>query len=301
MSQSCTGKQISRLPYPNGDTTSFDACHQKTRFSSFPLYLSTTSTPPFYSHFIPFTPKCIQNKPYHYYSHHINFQNNPSMASFDNLAPWNFRSLITDPFYPDTSFARETDSALTLALQQSLFNQPISDNSFLLNPSDYCSPTPSTVTGSGSGSDPETPGSKLHSHSNRLGVTMGKTATKRKSRARSRATTTFIQTDPTNFRRMVQEVTGVKLADGKLPDFTVLKPEPLRQPLVNKLQGLLPTLDTSAYLLDVQNNNTRRIPVSGTFPARSHVTENGGHVTENGGVGVDFYSCSSFPTLESSI
>ncbi|MFS7894837.1 hypothetical protein Hanom_Chr12g01122881 [Helianthus anomalus] len=58
---------------------------------------------------------------------------------------------------------------------------------------------------------------------------------------------------------MVQQVTGVKLQD--LP---VVKPESLRQPFINKLQWLLTTLDTSAYLLHHQNNNnnnTHRIPV----------------------------------------
>ncbi|MFS7939700.1 putative VQ motif-containing protein [Helianthus anomalus] len=101
------------------------------------------------------------------------------MASFDNLAPWNFISLVTDPFYPETSFARETNSAQLL----------------------------------------------LHSYSfncNRIQMWI--------QSGNTWIQTSFIQTDPTNFRRMVQEVTGVKLPDGKLPEFPVLKLEPLRQP-----------------------------------------------------------------------
>ncbi|KAK1434589.1 hypothetical protein QVD17_00336 [Tagetes erecta] len=214
--------------------------------------------------------------------------------------PSMFRS--TDSWYPD-AFARETESALTKALQQSFFdthhpiqshsqlNHPLISSSFFVNQTHDYTPSVSTVTGSvsGSGSDPETPGSKRS-----LGVSIAKTTTtKRKSRASKRSMTTFIQADPANFRQMVQEVTGAKFeGNGRLP---VVKPEPLRQPFVNKLQGLmLPTLDTSAYLLDVPNtnNNTRR------FPPMSQTTENNGVA----GVAVgDFYSFSSFPTLESSI
>ncbi|KAI3694954.1 hypothetical protein L1987_77940 [Smallanthus sonchifolius] len=196
------------------------------------------------------------------------------MASFDNLTaiePWMFRSTVgSDPWYPD-AFARETECALTKALQQSFFNHPheIELNHLVLNQSDYCSATASvstgtgTVSGFGSGSDPETSGSRRRGMNHSLGVNAPR---KRKSRASKRAMTTFIHTDPANFRQMVQEVTGVKLPG------PVVKPEPVRRPFSNKLQGLLPTLDTSAYLLD-------RIPVSG----------------------VDFYSVCSFPTLESSI
>ncbi|KAJ0681357.1 putative VQ motif-containing protein [Helianthus annuus] len=195
------------------------------------------------------------------------------MASSNNLAMlelWMFRSnTVADSWYPD-SFARETESALTKALQQSFFpNHPV------VKQSDTASA--SNVTASGSASEPETPGSRR-----RLGVTIAKPV-KRKSRASKRSMTTFIQADPSNFRQMVQQVTGVKLQD--LP---VVKPEFLRQPFINKLQGLLPTLDTSAYLLHHQNNNnnnTHRIPVS-----VNHLTEDG----------TGFYSFSSFPTLESS-
>ncbi|XP_076904938.1 calmodulin-binding protein 25-like [Bidens hawaiensis] len=216
------------------------------------------------------------------------------MASFDNLAavdPWMFRSSIADPWFPANDFALETESVLTKALQQSLFSQPIVAAPDLVK---HLSASASTVTGSGSGSEPETPGSKHRAsgNSSMLGVSIGK-AKKRKSRA-SKRMTTYIQADPANFRQMVQEVTGVKFeGSGRLPE-----PEQLRRPVFNQVQGLLPTLDTSAYLID----NAHRFPVSGSaigvskFPARSQVTENGG------GAGVvDIYSCSSFPTLESSI
>ncbi|KAL8206006.1 hypothetical protein R6Q57_009557 [Mikania cordata] len=227
------------------------------------------------------------------------------LASIDS---WMFRSTIADSWYPE-SFARETESALTKALQQSFFNtqqhsqinHPISSTNFAIKQSNYCTNTPSdstvslTVTASGSGSEPETPGSKRHHN---LGVSVARPA-KRKSRASKRSMTTFIQADPANFRQMVQQVTGVKLVgNGQVPVSSVVKPEPMRQSFVNKLQGVLPTLDTSAYLLQNQDISTRRVPVSGStpttgfgqLPAVNQVTEDG----------VDFYSFSSFPTLESS-
>ncbi|XP_076938011.1 calmodulin-binding protein 25-like [Bidens hawaiensis] len=224
------------------------------------------------------------------------------MASYDNLTavdPWMFRSSIADPWFPANDFAVETESALTKALQQSLFSQPIVAAPGWPKQSDYsASASASTVTGSGagfgsgSGSEPETPGSKHRGGSGNnslLGVSIGKSK-KRKSRA-SKRMTTYIQAEPSNFRQMVQEVTGVKFeGSGRLPE-----PERLRRPVFNEMQGLLPTLDTSAYLID----NARRFPVSGSamgVSKRSQVTENGG------GAGViDVYSCFSFPTLESSI
>lgn len=165
----------------------------------------------------------------------------------------------------------------------------------MVKSSDYCSASVSTVTVSGSGSEPETPGSKR-----RGGPNLDVKTAKRKSRASKRAMTTFIQADPSNFRQMVQQVTGVKLeGSGQPPVSHVVKPEALRQPFINKLQGLLPTLDTSRYLLDHQRNNnnnstTQRMGVSGTGFSRAPAIGGGG-----GGGGIDFDSYSSFPTLES--
>lgn len=243
------------------------------------------------------------------------------MASSNNLAtiePWMFRSTLSDSWYPD-AFARETETALTRALQQSLFNNhhqsgieivSAADNSisssFMVKQNDYCStttPSASTVTASGSGSEPETPGSKRRGAN--LGVSTGKSS-KRKSRASKRSMTTFIQADPANFRQMVQQVTGVQLqgigngnGNGQLPVSTVLKPEPLRQPFINKFQGCLPTLDTSAYLLEHQNNNKYMNMTMNTNGFSQPPTMN--LVAEDGGAGMDFYSFCSFPTLESSI
>nr|XP_043621435.1 calmodulin-binding protein 25-like [Erigeron canadensis] len=246
------------------------------------------------------------------------------MASSNIDQPWMFRSIgggVGDSWYPTSdAFARETESALTKALQQSLFNNPqqFSENISVLNHpvmveqkqnqqnNDYyyytnnnnATASASTITVSGSGSEPETPGSRPtrgnnnnNNNNNNLGVMNGKT-TKRKSRASKRSMTTFIQADPANFRQMVQQVTGVKFEGNGINNAqfpSVIKPETVRQPYINnKLQGLLPTLDTSAYLLDHHQSNNYR-------------GSSGSGLTQDGGVGNDFYAFSCFPTLESSI
>ncbi|XP_047309115.1 calmodulin-binding protein 25-like [Impatiens glandulifera] len=96
---------------------------------------------------------------------------------------------------------------------------------------------------------------------------------KNKSRKSKRAGTTIIMADTENFRQIVQEVTG---GGHFMPIATpLLKPEPKR--LFNLTQGFLPTLDTSAFLLDDKHQPP---PMVGS-PA------------------VNFDSFSCFPTLES--
>ncbi|XP_071721986.1 calmodulin-binding protein 25-like [Rutidosis leptorrhynchoides] len=234
------------------------------------------------------------------------------MASSNNLAtiePWMFRTTTTDSLYPD-AFARETESALTKALQQSFFNHQteqfvpsVSYPNFTVNQNEYCSisntnntgtASVSTVTVSGSGSEPETPRSK-HRGKNNLGLS-GKNA-KRKPRGSKKSLTTFIQADPGNFRQMVQQVTGVKFEGKESRGQFPVKPEPVRQPFINKLQGLLPTLDTSAYLLDHQSDNTQHQRLQSVFSQSPAMNL----VADNGGARNNFYSFSSFPTLESSL
>ncbi|KAL0359352.1 UNVERIFIED_CONTAM: Calmodulin-binding protein 25 [Sesamum angustifolium] len=112
--------------------------------------------------------------------------------------------------------------------------------------------------------------------------------TKRKSRKSKRAaTTTFIAADPENFRQMVQQVTGVKFGglNVQLPVAPVWStPDPS-----NPVQpgGGLPTLDTSAFLLDGSVSSL----VSQPFAA---VGDGGAAATER-----YFDSFCSFPTLES--
>lgn len=210
------------------------------------------------------------------------------MTSSENLETWNFRPSFADSWISEI-FSRDTET-LTKALQKSLSNY-----SDTVTGDDYSSPvlnmakpetTSSLQNSSVSGSDPETPVPKR-----RNGVANGK-VTKRKSRATRRSTTTFITADPANFRQLVQQVTGVSFVNGQLPVAPLLKPEPQRA--FNGFQGCLPTLDTSAFLLDHHQQ------VAGpTSTAMGYTTHTPPGTAAVGGAGFDFESFSSFPTLES--
>ncbi|KAK1280377.1 hypothetical protein QJS04_geneDACA015064 [Acorus gramineus] len=181
-----------------------------------------------------------------------------------SLESWTFRSTFADsPWIADT-FARETET-LTRALQKSL------SSDF----DDLPLPEPAPVEDrrpTGHHPIPPSPTSRV---------------SKRKSRATKRSPTTFITADPSNFRQMVQQVTGGRLG----PVESMIKPEPLRSSnlTVQRYQSaaagrmggcLLPTLDTSA----IQGGNQ------------------GGHValsSPSDGTGADFEVFASFPTLES--
>ncbi|KAK1319785.1 hypothetical protein QJS10_CPB04g00546 [Acorus calamus] len=172
------------------------------------------------------------------------------MASFDNcstLDMWMFRP----------SFATETET-LTKALQKTLSRDPSPFDS-LLAPAGSA---PSSDNGRRQAfTIPPSPSSRV---------------SKRKSRASKRSPTTFITADPSNFRQMVQQVTGVRVG---APVESMVKPDPQR---VQQGGCLLPTLDSSAF------------PVSeGAM---------GGHVASGSGSdasGFDFELFASFPTLES--
>ncbi|KAG9454976.1 hypothetical protein H6P81_007880 [Aristolochia fimbriata] len=218
------------------------------------------------------------------------------MASSDNLAatlePWAFRSSLADTWISE-AFARDTD-ALTKALQKSLSSHrpdPIvstSSSPFFNAVKSEPGPPPSTS------SDPESSSSKPLRGLN-IPVASGKIS-KRKSRASKRSPTTFITADPANFRQMVQQVTGVRLGNGQVPvSAAVVKPEPQRA--VNRLQGCLPTLDTSAFLLDHHQQQvmmgTTTTTTSTAIPQVSFGSVN------DAAHGFEFDTFQSFPTLES--
>ncbi|XP_043722620.1 calmodulin-binding protein 25-like [Telopea speciosissima] len=224
------------------------------------------------------------------------------MASSDNLAslvePWVFRPSFTDSWISD-AFLRDTET-LTKALQKSLSNESktltsdSNNNSALLQlvKSDP-SPTPTSTI---SGSDPET--APKQQRRNTIGTTASGKISKRKSRASKRSQTTFITADPANFRQMVQQVTGIGFCNPHLPvDATatpVLKPEPQR--LGTRLQSCLPTLDTSAFLLEHHHHQQQQQQIMGPTLATGHVSF---APVADGGAGLEFDSFPSFPTLES--
>ncbi|KAL2895715.1 Calmodulin-binding protein 25 [Bienertia sinuspersici] len=215
------------------------------------------------------------------------------MASSENMIAsaetWAFRPAFENSWIPE-AYSRDTE-IITRALQKSISN----DVSYadLLKPE-----TPSSqqqtqsVSSSGGGSETETVSKRATTLRN-AGVPPSGKITKRKSRASKRSPTTFITADPENFRQMVQQVTGVRFASGSNP---VFKPEPQRPlSIVNRLQTgcLLPTLDTSAFLLDHQQQQV--VGPSGLEFGPPAV------VGEAGGPWFDFDGFSGFPTLESGI
>ncbi|XP_044504519.1 calmodulin-binding protein 25-like [Mangifera indica] len=233
------------------------------------------------------------------------------MTSSENLpalsASWTFR----DPWFSDVS-ALETET-LTKALQKTFsssdttnFNNNNNNNSVVSEAfaSDCISPfvSPETPTVSNvSVSDPETSLPKRQ----RNGLS-GKIS-KRKSRASKRTQTTFITADPANFRQMVQQVTGVRFGNSQVAVSPILKPEPQRPgsrlSLVGHAAGCLPTLDTSAFLLDHHQQQAVMAPGSGSIGGSGVASGPFNFQTsvmgEGGSSGLDFDALSSFPTLES--
>lgn len=240
------------------------------------------------------------------------------MAASDNLAmePWVYRPTTFGDSWISEAFTRDT-KALTLALQKSLSNNN-NNNNFDSADSDLILPflntfqpetTPTSTVSGVSGSDPESVAAPKRQR-NAIPVS-GKVA-KRKSRASKRTQTTFITADPANFRQMVQQVTGVRFSNGQVSSMpTIVKPEPQRPGGRLPGGGCLPTLDTSAFLLDHHHQQQRQLagPASAgagggggpvgplCFGSTGEVAEGGGVSAGAGGLGFDSYS--SFPTLES--
>lgn len=184
-------------------------------------------------------------------------------------------SSVLDSLFPfHSSFFSRDNEALTRALQISIsepnttINSPcssISTSDSILNTIQWVDPTQPIETRPVKGTL----------------VPSGR-VTKRKSRASKRSQVTYINADPANFRQMVQQVTGIHFEPG-LVDAPLLKPEPQRMPVMIQQGCLLPTLDTSAHMLNQARESSLAAPVR----AERTVT---GFGLEPG---------MSFPTLES--
>ncbi|KAI3421601.1 VQ domain-containing protein, partial [Psidium guajava] len=246
------------------------------------------------------------------------------MASSDHMAsvdPWIFsRPSFIDPWFTE-AYSRDTQT-LTKALQKSFSSAAAttttsnnSNNSSdtltpdVVSPSSNTTPSPRLLPPpplpwrptrrprrrSGSGS-PSPPSGKV---------------SKRKSRASKRSQTTYITADPANFREMVQQVTGARfLGAGLQASAPILKPEPQRPGggrLVAAVSGCLPTLDTSAFLLDRhaathhhhQHQQQEMANVGGAAQGQLSFLEAADVVGGGGSGGYDFGSFAGFPTLES--
>ncbi|XP_030525839.1 calmodulin-binding protein 25-like [Rhodamnia argentea] len=250
------------------------------------------------------------------------------MASSDHMAsvdPWIFsRPTFIDPWFTE-AYSRDTES-LTKALQKSISSAAATttttsnnsnNSSDTLTPDvvspflkHHPDPAPSTPASALLGSDQEATASKRQ----RVSVpgASGKVS-KRKSRASKRSQTTYITADPANFRQMVQQVTGARFVGAGLQvSAPILKPEPQR-PCGGRLvaasvaSGCLPTLDTSAFLLDhpaVSHHNQQQqqqemADVGGAAQGQMSFFEAADVVGGGGPGGYDFGSFAGFPTLES--
>lgn len=230
------------------------------------------------------------------------------MASSNNLIAasaetWAFRTAFDNAWISD-AFARDAE-VLTNALKNSICNTnavpgDVSYSDFFKSETPTSQYQTQSVSssggggggGGGAGSESETV-SKRSTFRNAVSTPSGKIS-KRKSRASKRSPTTFITADPENFRQMVQQVTGVRFGSGSGGVGSVLKPEPQRPVgVVNRLQTgcLLPTLDTSAFLLD--HHQQQVVGPSNVDFGPPPV------VAQAGGSGFDFDGFSGFPTLES--
>lgn len=224
-----------------------------------------------------------------------------SSENLSSVEPWIFRSAFSDSWISE-AFARDSET-LTKALQKSLSSSISSDlgvsihNLDSINSNSAPTPTASNV----SGSDPELSTPKRQKKT--IPISSGKVA-KRKSRASKRSQTTFITADPANFRQMVQQVTGVRVGNAQIAGSPLLKPEPQRPG--NRLTGpgWLPTLDTSAVLLD-HHHHQQNVGMGaggsgvgirpGPLGFESSVVSDG----SSAAAGLDFETFASFPTLDS--
>ncbi|KAL0339836.1 UNVERIFIED_CONTAM: hypothetical protein Sradi_4500400 [Sesamum radiatum] len=209
------------------------------------------------------------------------------MASSDNLMtmeqPWSFRLPFADSWISDI-YTKETD-ALTKVLQKSFDATSSDGDAFSTEMVESLFPKPEvtplqTPTASG-GSENEAPVSKQRRSVPRaVGSPSG------------RKRTDVYHRGSANFRQMVQQVTGVRFGglNGQLPMAPVLKPEPHR--VVSRLQpsGALPTLDTSAFLLEgCSPSLVAQLPPPSTVMGEVGATASG----------LELESFCSFPTLES--
>ncbi|XP_010508777.1 PREDICTED: calmodulin-binding protein 25-like [Camelina sativa] len=226
-----------------------------------------------------------------------------------NVDSWLYRQgfnvdswLLTDTFSHDNDLlARALHTTVTASAT------PL-PSSFFDSVSHPVSSTHTTLSSNVSaGSDPEIIGGGGAKRKRNCLLGEGKATKRSRSRPSKKTHTTFITADPSNFRQMVQQVTGANYIVDDSSSFgifaPILKPEPLR--LVNKLpkctsdrSTAVPMLDTSAFL---SNHHQENLGVDNAFSGNIGL---GLPSAKSNAVvdvsAVDFDTTNSiFPTLES--
>lgn len=132
-------------------------------------------------------------------------------------------------------------------------------------------------------------------------VPAGRRIAKRRPRPSRRLPATYINADPANFRRMVHQVTGADdLPPPALPSPVLLRPAPARAASAGAGALMLPTLDTSAFLLCRTGPTARTEAAAPPCDGKVALVEPGLEVEVDGvgGYGNTTSDC-VFPTLES--
>ncbi|CAH8371530.1 unnamed protein product [Eruca vesicaria subsp. sativa] len=230
------------------------------------------------------------------------------MVSSEGLAsvePWlSGQRFNVDSWLLHDAFSHDND-LLTKALHNTVSSPTPTPTPHTLSPSSvFLHSSTHTLSSniSSGGSDQEIIGGGAKRKHNSIPTSSeGKAIMKRRSRASKKPQTTFITADPSNFRQMVQQVTGAKyINDTSSMLFTpiIVKPEPHRLVNILSTSTSVPTLDTSAFLSTHHHEN---LVVGNTFSGGDAVglIPTAKANAKSGGSAAEFDPYPSFPTLES--
>ncbi|XP_010525448.1 PREDICTED: calmodulin-binding protein 25-like [Tarenaya hassleriana] len=235
------------------------------------------------------------------------------MASSEGLASagaWSFKQSfgIDSWLLPESNFSRDND-LLARALHKSISTTHHDHNTLLLpdplSPSAISEPSPA-LSNVSCGSYPEISGTKRKRNGGSGVAGPSGKPPKRRSRTSKKSQTTFITADPSNFRQMVQQVTGAKYIGSSHNIFSpIVKPEAKRfADQVQSDRSGLPTLDTSGFL---SNHHQESLAAGNNAFSGDEIGLMASPITlfppcttaDAGGSAAEFDNYPSFPTLES--
>ncbi|KAL0740064.1 hypothetical protein Bca4012_081577 [Brassica carinata] len=239
------------------------------------------------------------------------------MVTSEGLAsvePWLYRQgFNVDSWLLHDAFSHDSD-LLTKALHNTVsaptpphhtlsppFHSPHPSSTHTLSSNASGGPTQEVVLGGGGAK-------RKHNCCILTGSTTQGKAMKRRSRASKKPQTTFITADPSNFRQMVQQVTGAKYTNdtSSMLFAPIVRPEPHR--LVDSLSSIItseqkstavPTLDTSAFL---SNHHQENLLAGNTYSGNEDAVRllSAKANAKSGGLAAEFDPpYPTFPTLES--
>lgn len=230
--------------------------------------------------------------------------------ALESLEPWllHRQGFNVDSWLLHDAFSHDSD-VLAKALHNTV--SPPTPHTQTLSPSSvsFHSPHPSSThtlsSNISGGSNQEVVGcggAKRKRDCILTGSSEGKATKQRRSRASKKPQTTFIAADPSNFRQMVQQVTGAKYNNDDTSSMP-FKPEAQRLSSVTSLERstAVPTLDTSAFLSNHHHENLLAGSIFSSSDDASVVglSSEKGNAKSGGGSAAEFDPYPTFPTLES--